>query len=595
MKHHASRSLYLRLLRNVAPYWRTFALALLALVVLAATEPALPALLKPMLDGSFVKKDLRVAEITALLLVVVFFVRGASSFLSAAALSWVSGKLVMDLRGHMFRKLTALPTRYYDHNPSGALISKLTFDVTQVTEAATHVLTVLVRDILSIVGLLAWMLYLDWKLTLVALLAAPLIVVIVRKLSSRLREMSRSLQRSMGQVTHLLQETIDGHKVVRVFGGEDYERGRFAHSINAVRRFQFKFATAAAANAPVAQLVTACALAAIVYLAARQSAAGEITVGGFVSFFSAMGMIFAPLKRITNVNGPLQKGLAAAESVFALIDEAAEPDRGTRVLPKADGALELRRVTFTYPGSSSRALRDISLRIEAGETVALVGPSGAGKTTLVNLVPRFYAPSNGQILLDDIDIETLTLQSLRSNIALVSQDIVLFNDTIRANIAYGPLAHASDDAVRDALTAAHAQDFLDELPEGLDTVIGTHGMRLSGGQRQRLAIARAFLKDAPILIFDEATSSLDSLSEGHIQAALEDLRRGRTTIIIAHRLSTIERADRIVVMANGRIVEAGTHASLLEKNNLYAGLYRFQFSRRPAVGQPASTHRPGSL
>jgi len=572
--------LYLRLLHNVAPYWRTFVLGVGAMVVLAATEPAIPALLKPMLDGSFVDKDLGIAASTALLLVGLFALRGVAAFTSSAALAWVGGKLVMDLRTLVFDKLYALPADHYDRTGSGTLISKVTYDVSQVTEAGTHVLTVLVRDTLAVLGLIGWMLYLDWKLTLVALATAPVVVFVVRGLSGRLRRMSRNLQQTMGHLTQLLQESIDGQKVVRIFGGHERERRRFREHANWARRFQFKFAAAAAANSPISQFVVAVALALIIYLAAHQAASGALTVGGFVSFLTAMAMLFSPIKRLTGVNGPLQKGLAAAESVFGLLDQPPEPDYGTRILHNARGELAFENVSFAYAGAERPALEDVSLSIAPGETVALVGPSGGGKTTLINLIPRFYQPTRGRILLDGVDIAELTLASLRRNAALVSQEVVLFDDTVAANVAYGAAAESGEAQVAEALEAAQALDFVRELPQGLYTRIGQNGARLSAGQRQRLAIARAFLKDAPVLILDEATSALDSVSERKVQVGLERLRRGRTTLVIAHRLSTVEGADRIIVMAQGRVVESGTHASLLERNSLYTGLYRFQFARQ---------------
>ena len=576
--NRSSRELYLRLLRHVAPYWRVFAGALVAMVVLAATEPALPALLKPMLDGSFVDKDLATVNLMAVLLVLLFGVRGLSAFLSTVGLQWVAGRVVMDLRNLMFDKLVRLPSHYFDDHPAGSLISKATFDVTQVTDASTHVLTVLVRDSLAVLGLLAWMLYLDWSLTLVALVTAPVIVFMVRKLSRRLRQTSMDTQRSMGEVTHVLEEAINGQKVVRVFGGQDSEKQRFERASNRARRFQFKFSSAAAINAPVAQFIVALALAVIVYMAAHKSAANEITVGGFASFFAAMGMLFSPLKRLTAVNGALQRGLAAADSVFRLIDEASETDTGTRDIGRARGEIRFEQVSFTYETGETAALHEVDLHIRAGETVALVGPSGSGKTTLVNLIPRFYSPSGGRIRIDGMDIADITLRTLRANIALVSQDVVLFNDTVAGNIAYGPLREVPRERVVEAARAAGALDFIEALPQGFDTELGDKGVRLSGGQRQRIAIARAFLKDAPVLILDEATSSLDSIVERDIQAALERLRADRTTLVIAHRLSTIEKADSIVVMSAGRVVETGRHAELLRHSGLYAGLYRLQFS-----------------
>jgi ATP-binding cassette, subfamily B, bacterial MsbA len=571
--------MYRRLLGYVTPYWRTFALALLAMIILALTEPAIPALLKPLLDGSFVDRDVDAVYQIAGLLVVVFFIRGMTSYLSAIALAWVSGRLVMDLRTSMLNKLLTVPARFNESQPSGVLISRITFDANQVLEAGTYVLTVLVKDSLAIIGLLAWMAWIDWQLTLVALFAAPFVALVVMHFSKRLRSTSSGLQSSMGEVTQVIEEVLDGQKVVRVFGGQDYERQRFKRAANAARLFHLKYISAGSATAPIAQLLASLALATVIIIAAQHAADGTITVGGFVSFFTAMAAIFSPLKRLTNVNSRLQKGLAAAKTVFALIDESSEADNGTRKLDKAQGHVELRDVSFVYPESEQVVLDNVNITVAPGETVALVGPSGSGKTTLTQLIPRFHEATEGAVLLDGIDIRDLKLDSLRQQIALVSQDIVLFDDTVAANIAYGRLHEVSPEKIIAAAESAHAMDFIRSLPQGLETRIGENGVRLSGGQRQRLAVARAFLKQASILIMDEATSALDSVSERHVQEALDALRSGRTTLIVAHRLSTVERADRIVVMEEGRILEEGTHAELLERSSLYAGLYHFQFSR----------------
>jgi subfamily B ATP-binding cassette protein MsbA len=573
-----STELYLRLLQYVKPYWRVFALALLGMVIVALTEPALPALLQPLLDGTFVHRDETLIRWMPVIILGLIAVRGSAEYMGAYAINWVGNKLVLDLRAAMFDKLLALPTPYYDDHASGNLISKLTYDVTQVTAAATSVLTVIFRDALSLIGLLAWMLWLNWKLTLLALVMTPLIVGVVRLISVRLRNSSRAVQQAMGDVMQVLQETIDGHKVVKLFGGQRYEAARFAEQANRVRRFMMKQTTAAAASVPVVQLLAGIALAAIIYLATRQSGTNQVTVGEFVSFITAMLMLTAPLKRITGVNEPLQRGLAAAESVFELIDQASERDPGQAAIARARGEIRFDDVSFSYGDRATSALDSITLTINPGETVALVGASGSGKSTLANLVPRFYRPSTGRILLDGRDLETLTLAGLRANIALVSQDVVLFNDTVAANIAYGAMRDTQEAEIIAAAEAAHAMEFIRHMPEGLQTLVGENGVKLSGGQRQRLAIARALLKNAPVLMLDEATSALDSESERHVQAALETLIQGRTTIVIAHRLSTIEKAARIVVLDKGRIAEIGNHRELLAAQGIYARLYRIQFA-----------------
>lgn len=574
----SSKHLYLRLLRYILPYWRVFALSVLSTIMVAATEPALPALLKPMLDGSFVSRDQTLIKLVPLLLIGLFLVRGIFTFISNYTVNWVSNRLVMDLRNLMFQKLITLPTPYYDNVSSGSVIANVAFNVNQVTSAGTNVITVLVRDSFTVLGLLGWMLYLNWKLTLIALVMGPLIALTVSLFSGRLREMSRSMQNSMGDITHVLDEALDGHKVVKIFGGQDYERQRFHDAVNRTRLFCMKYTIAAGANVPLVQLLAAIALALIVYIATLQSSANQTTVGGFVSFITAMLMLLAPIKRLTGVSESLQKGLAAAEIVFDLLDRESEPDNGTQEIARAKGSLELQNISLRYEENTAWVLKDISLKIAPGETVALVGQSGSGKTSLVNLIPRFYHPTSGRILLDGCDIETIRLANLRDNIAFVSQDVVLFNDTIAANIAYGRQARATEAEIIAAAEAAHAMEFIHEMPLGLQTLVGENGIKLSGGQRQRIAIARAILKNAPVLILDEATSALDTQSERHVQAALENLMQNRTTIVIAHRLSTIEKANRIVVMQKGQIEEIGTHSELLVKKGIYANLYQIQFS-----------------
>lgn len=572
-----SGQLYLRLLRYVRPHWRAFAVSILGMVIAAATEPLLPALLKPFLDGTFVHKDDAVMHWAPVFILAIFFVRGLAGFFGSYAIHWVGNKVVMDLRAEMFAKLMTLPTRYYDDHATGSLISKLTYDVTNVTAAATSVVTIVIRDSIIMLGLLGWLFYLDWKLTLISLTVAPIVAWVIQIINRRLRNASRDTQQAMGNITQVIEESVTAHKVVKLFGGQRYEQVRFNDEINWVRRHLMKQAAAAVANVPIVQMVAAIALSFVIYLAIDQAKSDATTVGGFLSFVAAMLMLTAPLKRITSINEYIQRGLAAAESVFALLDTPDEADTGKKELGRVQGALRFERVSFSYQDDGRPTLLDIDLDIPAGQVVALVGASGGGKSTLANLVPRFYELGSGRILVDGQDIHDVTLASLRANIALVSQEVVLFNDTIAANIAYGQMREVPMAEIVAAATAAHAMEFINDMPQGLQTLVGEKGVRLSGGQRQRIAIARAILKDAPILILDEATSALDSESERHVQAALEILMRGRTTLVIAHRLSTIEKADRIVVLSKGSIVEAGTHAELLAKDGAYAQLHRTQF------------------
>lgn len=577
-----SRELYLRLLTYVRPHWRVLALSLLATALTAATEPMFPALMKPMLDQGFNATGGDTLIYIPLAIIGIFLLRGILGYLSSYGMSWLSNRVITDLRSEMFKRLVTLPASYFQNQSSSVPMTKISYDVNGVASAATSAITVLIRDSLVVVGLLGWLLYLNWKLTLVCFVLIPVIALVIRAFSGRLRAMSRATQVGTAAMTQSLQESIQCHKVVKVFGGEEQETQRFNRANNDLRGYGMRQAIAAAASVPITQFFASLAVAVVVYSALQQSANNETTVGSFVSFITAMLMLLSPMKHLADVNAPLQRGLAAAESIFQLLDEPAEPESGSTELPHAEGNLDFEKLSFTYVGAERAALSNINLSVRRGETIALVGPSGSGKTTFANLLPRFYNPGSGRILIDGHDTQTLTLSSLRRNIALVSQDVQLFNDTVAANIAYGTMRNASMAQIEAAADAAHALEFILALPEGFDTLIGENGTRLSGGQRQRLAIARALLKDAPILILDEATSALDNESERQVQAALETLMQNRTTIVIAHRLSTIEKADRIVVLQHGHIAEIGNHRELLQHDGIYAQLYKLQFAETDA-------------
>lgn len=569
--------LYRRLLGYVFPFWRAFAIAIVCLLVVAGTEAGFAAFIKPMMDGSFVERDPEIIKLTPLVLIGLFLVRGIASFLSGYWMAWVARKVISSLRGEMFAQLLRLPVSFYDSTPSGTLLSKLIYDVEQVARATTDVITILIRDTFTVIGLLGWMFYLNWRLALILLIGTPLIAHIINFINRRFRRYSTRIQDSVGDVTQIAEETIEGQRVVKTFGGQQYERERFEQANERNRLLNMKLESTNAGSVPLVQFIAAIAAAAVIYFALREVDRSELTVGSFMSFVAAMMMLLAPMKRLTKITANLQRGIAAAASIFGFIDTPAEVDVGTRSVQRTAGAVSYRDVCFSYREEKGEVLHEVSFDVEPGQSIAFVGRSGSGKSTLVSLLPRFYDVGSGQILIDGHDVREFPLLELRDQIALVSQHITLFNDTIANNIAYGRLEGASREAIIAAAEAAHAMEFINDLPEGLDTLVGENGVLLSGGQRQRLAIARALLKDAPILILDEATSALDTESERHIQAALEELMENRTTLVIAHRLSTIENADRIVVMEKGCIVESGRHAELLQQGGQYAALYNLQF------------------
>lgn len=572
-----SRALYARLLTYVKPYWKAFALAVLGMVCTAATEPVFPAIMKYLLDNGFQTADPRMVWLIPAGIITLFVVRGFFSFCTSYLMTWISTHLVTDLRREMFAKILTLPTQSFQEQSAGKLISRLLYDVGNVNEAVTNALVTMVRESLTAIALLAYLLYLDWKLTLTTLIIGPVIALIIKGFSQRMRNASRNTLESIRQMSHAIEETVVAIKVIKIFGGQPQQTDRFGRNTERFRRSMMREAVPASAITPITHMAASVAVATIIFMALSQTTGqASASAGGFISFITALLLLISPIKQLTTVSATLQRGLAASESVFSLLDSPIESDTGHRDMPRAQGDIEFDHVSFHYPGSEKAALSDVSFCVTRGQTVALVGASGGGKTTISALIPRFYQPTFGHIRIDGIDINELTLASLRHNIALVSQDIVLFNDTIEANIAFGLSGAGDRDKVIAAAKAANAWDFIQQLPDGLDSMIGEDGAKLSGGQRQRIAIARALLKDAPILILDEATSALDTESERQVQAALAVLMKDRTTLIIAHRLSTIENSDRIIVLDQGRIVESGAHAELMSAGGYYANLNRIQ-------------------
>ena len=560
------------------PYRGRLALAFLGMILTAATEPMFPAVMRVLLDRGFVGKPSLQLWMVPVAVIGIFVLRGFSTFLTSYMMTWVTTMLLNAIRAQMFARVLDVPASFYASSSVGKVINGMMFEAQQVIDMVRNVLTSLVRDSLTVIVLLAFLIWLNWRLTIVALVLLPLTAVVVRMTGRRVRKLTREYLEINAELTQVIEETTRANQVIKIFGGQKYENDRFEARASRLRRYSMRMASTLAATVPITQVMASCAVASVIVIALIQSSRGESTVGDFVSFITAMLMLLTPLKRLAEVSGPLQRGLAASEAVFGLIDAVPERTTGRALAQRANGMLQFVDVSFSYPGQAQRALSGINLTIMPGETVAFVGMSGGGKSTLVSLVPNFYSVGSGEIRLDGQCIEEIALPSLRAQIAMVSQSVVLFDDTVANNIAYGD---ATPDMARveAAVRAAYLSDVVAQLPQGLSTMIGDNGNRLSGGQRQRLAIARAIYKDAPILILDEATSALDTESERAVQAALERLMQGRTTLVIAHRLSTIERADRIVVLVGGQIVEIGSHAQLLEKNGTYASLYHLQFAK----------------
>ncbi len=567
--------IYKRLWGYMAAYWKRFLISIVAMIIAAITEPLFAKIMQPLIDNGFIHQDQNAILLTPILVIIIFLIRAIASYINETNSSWLSGTMVENMRSMMFTRLLKLPISYFDKHNSGRIISRIIFDVTQITEAGFNIITITVRDGCTIIGLFALLLYIDWQLTLFCLVTLPFVLILIRILAHRLRSLTKINQHQYGEMTQLVTEVVHGQKIIKLFLGYDYEINKFNKNVATIKDNNVKQTATSSLNSGLSQFLVACALAMILYFAAHKSQSNHFTAGDFVSFITAMIMIFAPMKRITNVTQSLQRGLSAAGSVFEFLDHEEEINNGTINFNGNFKQINFTDAVFSYPNTIKNAVNGINLTIHKGQTIALVGSSGSGKTSLVNLIPRFYELNNGSINIDDININQFELNSLRAQIAFVNQDTVLFNDTIYNNILYGAnnKQHITMDHIIQAASLANAIEFIDMLPDKFETIIGENGTRLSGGQKQRIAIARAILNNAPILILDEATSSLDTKSEKLVQQALDYLMQDRTTIVIAHRLTTIINADMILVMKDGNIIESGTHTQLLANNFAYSALY----------------------
>ena len=568
-----AKMLYVRLFGYVWAHKLLFLTTIAATAVLAASNTGFLALIKQLTDDGFVKQSANKLNILPLMLFGLMTIRALAGYISNYSMRLIARRIVETMRKSAFSQMMLLPAKFYDANQTAIMVSKLTYDTERLSSACSRAALNVLRDILTLVGLVGYMLYLDWRLTLVFAAVTPVMALYLRKMTPKLRANAQRVQQGIGEMTKVAEEAISGQRIVKIFGAQAYENERFSEVVSKNRQLEMRTTRIAGLNSLVVEVLAAVALALVVYYAL-----GRFTVGEFAAFVGALLMLIAPIKHITAANEDFQNGLAAAQSVFDVIDTPPELNEGDKQITRANGEIEFKNVTVRYDNAKKPAIDNLSFVIKPGEKVALVGRSGGGKTSLVNLLPRFYELQQGFILLDGIDIRALELKNLRSQFSLVSQDIILFNDSIFNNIAYGALRHASEAEVIAAAKAAHAWEFIQQLPQGLQNEIGDRGVRLSGGQRQRIAIARAILKNAPILLLDEATSALDTESEQHVQAALDALMQNRTSIVIAHRLSTIENADRILVMEQGKIVEFGSHHDLLKQNGYYSKLYQKEFN-----------------
>ena len=572
------RVIYRRLWRYVIPYKLVAVIAVIGMASTALIEASLVYLLEPLMDEALVAQNLETVYWMPIAFVAIFVARGVSGFATELSLGWIGRNVISSLRRDVFRKFLTLPTRFFESHSTGPLLSRLTYNVEMVAESVTSVVTIAVRDVLTVIAAFSVMLLQSPKLTQFVVILIPVIALLVRVMGVAFRRYSGRIQDSVGEVTQVTEEIVTGNRVVKIFGGYEYEKDRLDEVDERNKKQNLKLIRVRSLGVAVTQSIFGLGVAGVIYMAGRESVAGNLSPGQFISFFSAMMLMLQPVRRITNVNATLQRGVAASDSLFTVIDEPDEADSGDVDLGKARGKVEFRSVSFSYGDETMAVLEDVSIAVEPGQSLAIVGQSGSGKSTLVSLLPRFYDIDSGEILLDGRPIGDYTLKSLRDNISLVSQDVILFDDTIANNLAYGELRKYSEDEMLQAAEAAHVLEFANDMPKGLETWVGDRGVLLSGGQRQRIAIGRALLKNAPVLILDEATSSLDTQSERRIQDALNKLMKNRTTLVIAHRLSTVERADCIIVLDRGRVVEVGTHSELLDRDGRYAALYHMQFS-----------------
>ena len=568
-----SKQLYLRLFKYVYPYLKGFIFAIVAIVLFALTEPILPALMQPLLDGSFVDDTEQPIWFIPIFISVLFIIRGILFFVSKYLMAWVSQGVVRDLRNELMEKITKLPSDFFNHNPAGKLISKVTYNVLQVAETTTEVLIILIRDSLTILSLLAFLVYTSWQLSMFIFMVFPAVTWLVKKISLRLRMLSHSTQDNMGQITHILEEAINGQKITKVFAGKKYETNRFFAISDALRKFFIKSASTNAASISFIQFFNATAVACVIYFSLSQAHSGQLSVGEFVSFLGGLAMMWPATKRLTQVNEKLQRGLAAADSVFALADEIEERETGTEKLLVKEGSIVFTDIDFKYQSSERMVLKKLNLNIKSKQIIALVGDSGSGKSSLVQLLLRLYDPNSGSIKIDNTDLKDCTLASVRKNISYVDQNTILFNDTVANNIAYGHVSKKHKKEIIEAAKLAYAYDFVQELPDGFNSLIGSGGALLSGGQRQRIAIARALFKQAPLLIMDEATSALDQKLEKLVFNSISTLRSQRTVILITHRLSAIVNVDQIFLFADGKISDSGNHQQLMSQSDAYRQLY----------------------